>query len=256
MGIATRYASDIAKNTASAVICTKNDGIEPLISLVQIGRRVHHRLESWIVSKIAKTFQISLLILWNYLIRDEIIAQPIHMVILLVLLDLCLLLIGMDRVSPVLAPAPWRILDMAKIGSVLGVLGLVEALVLIYFGVRVLGVSPEEFTLQTFSFEVMFFFGLFTIFSVREKGRWWASSPRYFLVLLAAAETFGVLVACSVGVPYLPALHVRATGTIIAWSLGCVLFVNDAVKTWMYQSMQARYEAEAKLRQVTASVGP
>src|SRR5579872_1166550 len=51
VGIAVKSATDVAKQAASVILL--NEGLESIISLITVGRTIHHRIATWVISKIA-----------------------------------------------------------------------------------------------------------------------------------------------------------------------------------------------------------
>ncbi len=53
VGCAVSNATDVAKGSASAVLT--HDGLSGIVALVHTGRRIHHRIETWILNKSQRT---------------------------------------------------------------------------------------------------------------------------------------------------------------------------------------------------------
>jgi len=80
----------------------------------------------------------------------------------------------------------WHIGRVAGVAAVLGVLMLVEALALLAFGWDRFGLAGNEGVPQTFTFQILLFFALFSIVSIRERRRFLASMPSWPLALALA----------------------------------------------------------------------
>jgi len=67
VGIAVKSATDAAKQAASVILL--HEGLESIISLITVGRTIHHRITNWVVSKNFKNIVCSglcLCCLYNY----------------------------------------------------------------------------------------------------------------------------------------------------------------------------------------------
>lgn len=58
--MAVHNATDVAKASASSILTVSS--LRPVLQLVETGRLVHTRLESWLLNKIAKTMTSALFI--------------------------------------------------------------------------------------------------------------------------------------------------------------------------------------------------
>jgi hypothetical protein len=78
-------------------------------------------------------------------------------------------------------PESWNIGPLVWIAVVLGLLMLIEALTLLAFGWRLFDLGHHDGRLQTFAFQTILFFAIFSILSVRERRAFWASPPSWIL---------------------------------------------------------------------------
>jgi H+-transporting ATPase len=63
VGIAVKSATDVAKQAASVILL--HEGLESIISLIAVGRTIHHRITNWVVSNDIQNFVYGGLYLYN-----------------------------------------------------------------------------------------------------------------------------------------------------------------------------------------------
>ncbi len=227
VGIAVSNATDVAKAAASAVLTV--EGLAAIPELVRAGRRVHERIRTWILNKLVKTFQTVVFVVVAFLATGRFVVSTSGMVLLLFLVDFVTLSLATDRVRPRAAPARWRVARLTRLGVALGSLCVLESLGALRAVEALVPGSTADERLATVGFAILFYFGICTVFVVRERGWLWSSRPS--AMLLAAALGDGLLgaVACSVGLPGLAPVPLAAVGVVVACALAGSL-LNDAAK--------------------------
>jgi len=125
------------------------------------------------------------------------------------------------------------VLALARVGVVMGVLMTVEAFGLLYIGLARFGLLANEVALHTFVFELLLYFALFSIFTVRERGHFWDSVPSpLFLLAVGADLVIGTLIP-TLGLFGLAPLPLNTTLFVLGYSLFFSLVVNDLAKYLM-----------------------
>jgi len=119
---------------------------------------------------------------------------------------------------------------LIRLAVILGLLMLAEALGLLALGWRWFDLGGNQGQLQTFTFQTLLFFALFSILSVRERRAFWASRPSAILaVALFADACVGVLIGFY-GLAELQPLPLMQTALIVTYALAFSLVINDIVK--------------------------
>ena len=54
---------------------------------------------------------------------------------------------------------------------------VLESLAILFIGLEPLGLAKDSASIQTFAFAILFYFGILTVFVVRERGHFWDSFP-------------------------------------------------------------------------------
>ncbi|MGO8806988.1 MAG: plasma-membrane proton-efflux P-type ATPase [Candidatus Bathyarchaeia archaeon] len=228
VGIAVSNATDVAKGSASVVLT--QEGLSNVVNLIQTGRMIYQRILTWIFNKIVKTFQVILFVIVAFLLTGLFVVGAFQVVLLLFLVDFVTISLSTDNVTPSEKPETWNIRPLVKGATVLGVATVVESLGLLYIGLHYLNLSNTA-VLNTFSFDMLLFSGLFTIFVVRERSNFWKSRPSRPLLTAIVADIIISSLISIVGIPGLapiPPIYVAIT---LGWFFIFALLLNDQLKT-------------------------
>ena len=237
VGIAVSNATDVAKGSASVVL-TK-EGLSNIVDLIQTGRMIYQRIYTWIFNKIVKTFQVILFVIVAFLATGLFVVGPFQVVLLLFLVDFVTISISTDNVRPSEKPESWNIKPLVKRAIVLGVATVIESLGLLYLGLRYLGLTKIS-TLNTFSFDMLLFGGLFTIFVVRERSNFWKSRPSTPLLTAIIADMVISSLISVFGVPGLTPVSPLYVLLAFVWFFVFALLVNDQLKIHMLTFLNSK----------------
>nr|WP_321353291.1 plasma-membrane proton-efflux P-type ATPase [uncultured Methanoregula sp.] len=231
VGIAVNNATDVAKSAASVVLT--GDGLGNIVDLVKAGRMMHQRILTWIFNKVVKTFQIVVFVVAAFLLTGNFIVSVFDVVLLLFVIDFVTLSLATDNVRGSKKPDTWDVSDLVKSSLYLGVLVVLESLATLFIGLGHLGLAKDPESIQTFSFAILFYFGLFTVFVVREREHFWNSCPSKSLFFITLADIIVVTGLISVGIPGLKPIPITDTITIIGLSAFFSFAVNDFIKYYL-----------------------
>ena len=128
------------------------------------------------------------------------------------------------------ARAKWNINGLAKIGIVIGLLMTIEAFGLLYIGLDYFNLKTDDGALNTFCFEILLFFAIFSIFVVREKNHFWHSSPSKTLLLLLIGDAVLGVIFATFGLLGFKAIPLTQTVTALVYTAVCSFIINDFIK--------------------------
>jgi len=228
VGIAVSNATDVAKGASSVVLT--NEGLSSIVNLIKIGRMVHERVTTWIINKISRTILKTCLIVFAFLIIGKYIISASVMILMMFMTDFIKISLSTDNVRWPKKPEIWDIKNLVKIATILGLLMVIEAFGLLYIGFKYFNIMMNDQALYTFSFEILLFFAIFSIFVVREREHFWNSMPSKTLL---AAIIFDIIVAILIsifGIPILKPIPLNETIFVIIYSFIFSLLVNDQIK--------------------------
>lgn len=239
VGIAVSNAVDVAKGAASVVLT--QEGLSGIVDLVTNGRMVYQRITSWVINKISRTIFKASFVVLIFLITGKFVISALGMILVVFMTDFAKISLSTDNVRGSRMPETWNIMGLVTIAIVLGVLMIVESVGLFFIGSRYLGLSADIQALNTFGFEIMIYFAIFSLFVVRERRHFWSSRPSWTLlgallvdaIIAAILATFGVF-----GMKHIP---FTSTLVVIAYSFFFSLFINDLVKYLLVRRLGVRW---------------
>ncbi len=240
VGIAVNGATDVAKGAASVVLLT--DGLTGIVELVTNGRIIYQRVLTWIINKISRTILKSGFVVLPFLITGKFVISALGMVLVVFMTDFVKIALSTDRARPSSGPETWNIGPLVRIAVILGVAMLIEALGLLAFAWHRFDLARHEGQLQTFAFQTLLFFAIFSILSVRERRPFWASPPSMILGLALLADAAAGLLIGAHGLAELAPLPWRQTVIIIAYACVFSLLINDIIKVMLIA--RQRYSAD------------
>jgi len=227
VGIAVKSATDAAKQAASVILL--HDGLESIISLITVGRTIHHRITNWVVSKISKTLFTVVYVCTAYIITGQFVVSAFDMVLLLFIIDFVTLTLSTDIVSWSKKPESWKIRPLVKNGFILGSLLIAEALAWLFIGKKYFELADID-QLHSFGFSTLFFASIFNIFVVRTPIRFYKNPIGKNLLLAIIADIILASLILSIGLPGFTKLPILVTLSSLLYFAFCSLIINDWVK--------------------------
>ncbi len=228
VGIAVSGATDVAKGAASVVLTT--EGLRGIVDLVTNGRAIYQRVLTWIVNKVSRTILKSGFVVIAFLATGKFAISALGMVLIVFMTDFVKIALSTDRVRPSPKPETWNIGPLVRLAVLLGIAMLIEALVLLAIGWREFDLGSHPGQLQTFTFQTLLYFALFSLVSIRERRAFWASRPSTILAAaLLADASLGILIG-AFGLVELKPLPLTHTILIIGFALVSCLGLNDLIK--------------------------
>lgn len=228
VGIAVSGATDVAKGAASVVLTT--EGLRGIVDLVKNGRAIYQRVLTWIVNKVSRTILKSGFVVVAFLATGKFVISALGMVLIVFMTDFVKIALSTDRVHPSSKPETWNISPLVTLAVLLGIAMLIEALALLAIGWRQFDLGDHPGQLQTFTFQTLLFFALFSIVSIRERRAFWSSRPSTILAAALLADAFLGIFIGAFGLVELRPLPLTHTIMIFGFALVCCLGLNDFIK--------------------------
>jgi len=229
VGIAVNSATDVAKSAASVVLTS--GGLAGIVEVIKNGRKVYQRVNTWVLNKIMRTILKSSFVVGVFLLTGDFVISAFAMVLLLLMTDFVKISLATDNVRWSPAPDTWNIGGFVRVAAALGALMVSEALAALVAGQAIWGLATSDPVVQTFSFEILLFSALASVFVVRERRRFWDSRPSRLLLGLVLLDALAGAVIATTGLPgVFPPLPVKMTLFLIGYNLAVSLVLNDSVK--------------------------
>ena len=233
VGIAVANAADVAKGAASVVLTS--DGLSGIVTLVHEGRIVYQRVLTWIINKVSRTILKSAFVAIGFLVTGRLVMSALGIIVLVFLTDFVKITLSTDHVEGSPRPETWNIRTPVLVGAALGVLMVGETLALLWVGWRLFDLGTQEPVLQTFSFQMLFYFALFSIVSARERRHFWASWPSGTLIAALCLDGVAGTALTVVGIPGLTPVPWQQTVFVLVAAMACSLVINDFVKAALFR---------------------
>lgn len=237
VGIAVKNATDIAKDSASAVLTT--EGLDGIIHMIKTSRTIYQRIYSWALMMVARKLHIIAYIVVMLFLTHSFMLSITGTVILLFLGDFVSMTISTDKVQSSLKPDWFSVSRLFGVGGSLGVLMTIEGAVFSFASLSYFGLSGNIDQIYTFGFAYINIHGILTLLIVRERNYFWKSRPSNFLSATVAAEILFVIAVAIVGVLELAPLGYVIVFAILGYALLVTFLINDPVKVYLIRKLKA-----------------
>ncbi len=236
VGIAVKNATDIAKDSASAVLTV--EGLGGIVSMIKTSRTIYQRIYSWALMMVARKIHIAGFIVVMLFLTHSLMLSITGTVLLLFLGDFVSMSISTDNVRASLKPDTFDMRRLFGVSGSLGMLMIIESAIFAVPALSYFGLLGNVEKIYTFGFAYLNLAGVFTLMIVRERNHFWKSRPSRFLsftvlvevLLIIAISIFGVLELAPLG--YLPLL------AILGYALLTTFLINDPIKVYLMRKFK------------------
>jgi H+-transporting ATPase len=236
VGIAVKNATDIAKDSASAVLTTGGLGGE--IAMIKMARTIYQRIYSWALMMVSRKLHIVGYIVVMLFLTHSFMLSITSTVMLLFLGDFVSMAISTDNVQFSLKPDSFNISRLFGVSGSLGVLMTIESAILTVAGLSYFGLTGNVDKIYTFGFACLNLAGVFTLMIVRERNYFWKSRPSNLLSITVAAEILFVVAISLLGFLELAPLGYIPVLTILGYTLIATFLINDPVKVYLIRKFK------------------
>ncbi len=231
VGIAVSNAVDVAKGAASVVLT--GEGLSSIVDLIENGRMIFERINTWILNKITRTILKTCFIVLAFVFTGRYVVSASAMLLMMFMTDFVKISLSTDNVSWSKKPSKWNITGLVKVATVLGLIMVAEAFGLLYVGFTFFDLLLDDQALSTFVFELLLFFALFSIIVVRERSHFWNSVPSRTMFTAIVLDMVVAALISTFGIPGLTPLPLTITLTVIGYSFVFSLLINDYIKYFL-----------------------
>ena len=154
------------------------------------------------------------------------------MIVLLALLnDIPIMTIAWDKAILTVKPERWRLQDILKIATILGIIGVFSSFILLYIGKEIFLLSNE--TLQSIIYLKLSVAGHMFLFVARTRKNFWTVKPAFPLVI-AVFLTQGIATLITVYGVIVPPIGWGLAAFVWGYSL-LWFFITDFGKLLLYK---------------------
>jgi H+-transporting ATPase len=254
VGIAVKNATDIAKDSASAVLTV--EGLGGIIAMIKTARTIYQRIYSWALMMVARKLHIAGFIVVMLFLTHSLMLSITGTVLLLFLGDFVSMSISTDNVRFSLKPDTFDVSRLFGVSGSLGVLMTIESAVFTVAGLSYFGLIGNVEKIYTFGFAYLNLSGVFTLMIVRERDHFWKSRPSKILSITVIAEILLVMAISILGVLELAPLGYIPVLAILGYTLLVTFLINDTVKVYLickFKGISQRYSIPAGTAKATVS---
>ncbi|MCT3385663.1 HAD-IC family P-type ATPase [Lactobacillus johnsonii] len=172
VGIAVSNAADVAKRSGKMVLL--EDGLTPIIKILDAGHRVYQRMTTWSLTKLSRTAELTMLLTFGYLCFNYIPMALNAMVIYTIMNNMVTMMIGTDNTHITYKPESWNMLKLAKIAF-----SLAAGWTVIGFGFVWYLVSHHyaQGTVSTMVYVYLVLSAMLIVLITRTRKFFWQSAP-------------------------------------------------------------------------------
>lgn len=232
VGIAVNNATDVAKKAASVILTSP--GLGPIKELISMGRLVFQRVNTWILNKLSRTVLKIGFIVVAFLVTGRFVISSREMLLLICMTDFVKISLATDNERISKTACHWDIPELNRIAIILGCAMVLEALVLLYIGMIYLHIPFQD--VRTFSFAILFYFAVLSVFVVREKGHFWESTPSTTLLAIILVDILVGFIITTFGFIGFRPLPMAYSFLIMGYAMVFSLFANDFLKLYVQNS--------------------
>lgn len=172
VGIAVSNAADVAKRSGKMVLL--EDGLTPIVKILDAGHRVYQRMTTWSLTKLSRTAELTMLLTFGYLCFNYIPMALNAMVIYTIMNNMVTMMIGTDNTHITYKPESWNMLKLAKIAF-----SLAAGWTVIGFGFIWYLVSHHyaQGTVSTMVYVYLVLSAMLIVLITRTRKFFWQSAP-------------------------------------------------------------------------------
>ena len=236
VGIAVKNATDIAKDSASAVLTV--EGLGGIIAMIKASRTIYQRIYSWTLMMVARKLHIIGYIVLMLFLTHSFMLSITGTVLLLFLGDFASMSISTDNVTSSLKPDKFNVSRLFGVSGSIGLLMIVESAIFTVASLSYFGLSGNVDKIYTFGFAYLNLAGVFTLMIVRERNHFWNSRPSRFLSITVLAEVLLVIAISLFGVLELAPLGYLPVLAILGYALLTTFLINDPIKVYLIRKFK------------------
>jgi H+-transporting ATPase len=236
VGIAVKNATDIAKDSASAVLTV--EGLGGIVSMIKTSRTIYQRVYSWALMMVARKLQIAGYIVVMLFLTHSFLLSITSTVLLLFLGDFVSMSISTDNVRSSLKPDTFDIRRLFGVSGLLGLMMIVEGVIFTVPALSYFGLVGNVDKIYTFGFAYLNLAGISSLMIVRERNHFWKSKPSRFLSVMVLAEVLFVIAVSVFGVLELAPLGFVPVLAILGYALLTTFIINDPIKVYLIRKFK------------------
>lgn len=218
VGIAVSNAADVAKRSGKMVLL--EDGLTPIVKILDAGHRVYQRMTTWSLTKLSRTAELTMLLTFGYLCFNYIPMALNAMVIYTIMNNMVTMMIGTDNTHITYKPESWNMLKLAKIAF-----SLAAGWTVIGFGFVWYLVSHHyaQGTVSTMVYVYLVLSAMLIVLITRTKKFFWQSAPSKSVAIVQIIDVLLTFALALLGLAMTQISFVNLALTIIVALVAAII---------------------------------
>ena len=183
VGIAVANAADMAKKSGKMVLL--EDGLTPIVNILDAGHRVYQRMTTWSLTKLARTAELTMLLTFAYLVFNYIPMALNAMVIYTIMNNMVTMMIGTDNAHITYKPENWNMAKLAKIAFSLAAGWTVIGFGFVWY---LIAHGYTQGVVSTMVYVYLVLSAMFLVLITRTKKFFWQSAPSRLVYTVQIAD--------------------------------------------------------------------
>ncbi len=183
VGIAVKNAVDALKSAADIVLLSP--GISVIRDALVEARKIFSRLYSYSIYRISESFRLIVTVVVLGLVYRTYPLTPVQLILIALLNDIPIISLAFNRVKHFNRPSKIRITERFVLGSLYGVAGVFNSLILFFLMMDVFHLDWN--TIQTVFFLKLMVSGHMLIYVAHTKERWYKFLPSSQVIIATTA---------------------------------------------------------------------
>ncbi|HIY92202.1 HAD-IC family P-type ATPase [Companilactobacillus sp. HBUAS56275] len=226
VGIAIDTATDISK-LAARIILTE-PSLKGIIELVNAGHRVYQRMMTWLITKLARTAQLALLLSIGYLFTN-FFPISLNIIVFIVIFNDCVTLtLGTDRVKINHLPEAWNLRNLTRISAIYTIGWLILGFLMLWYSVSFTSFTHAQISGLLFVYLIYSAMGM--ILSTRTRDHFWS---------IKTSKSVGIVIFINLVLSSLISilwLHTAVLNVLMVFLICFVMFfLLDLIKVSYYK---------------------
>lgn len=218
VGIAVSNAADVAKRSGKMVLL--EDGLTPIVKILDAGHRVYQRMTTWSLTKLSRTAELTMLLTFGYLCFNYIPMALNAMVIYTIMNNMVTMMIGTDNTHITYKPESWNMLKLAKIAF-----SLAAGWTVIGFGFVWYLVSHHyaQGTVSTMVYVYLVLSAMLIVLITRTRKFFWQSAPSKSVAIVQIIDVLLTFALALLGLAMTQIIFVNLALTIIVALVAAII---------------------------------
>ena len=218
VGIAVSNAADVARRSGKMVLL--EDGLTPIVKILDAGHRVYQRMTTWSLTKLSRTAELTMLLTFGYLCFNYIPMALNAMVIYTIMNNMVTMMIGTDNTHITYKPESWNMLKLAKIAF-----SLAAGWTVIGFGFVWYLVSHHyaQGTVSTMVYVYLVLSAMLIVLITRTRKFFWQSAPSKSVAIVQIIDVLLTFALALLGLAMTQISFVNLALTIIVALVAAII---------------------------------